>query len=105
MIFLPLRMGGAGRIFPESPSVRLPFTFPKAVDSAHAVLQSFHVQLDDGDSEVSDLRVALTTFFDPVQSRTSGEVQIEVHQTVSDAFLQVRAHITQVEVRLLVIGI
>ena len=105
MNFLTLQLGGPGVLFSATPRARLPFTFPTAAQSAHAVLQSFHLQVDDSDSNVKDVQVALTTFFDPVQSATSGEVEVEIRRTGSDGSILIESSIIQAEVRILVIGI
>jgi hypothetical protein len=105
MIFLPVRLGGAGATFPATTYPRVPFSFSTAVQSAHAVLESFHVQMDDMDRSVQDIQVSLVTFFDPVQSATSGEVEIQIQRTGSDGSIFFSSDLIQAEVRLLVIGI
>jgi hypothetical protein len=92
-------------LFPATPRPRVPFTFSAAVETAHAVLQSFHLQVDDSDSNVRDVQVSLTTFFDPVQSPTSGEVEVEIRRTGSDGSIFLESDTIQAEIRILVIGI
>lgn len=104
MKFLSIQLGGPGVLFPETPRSRVPFTFPTAVQSAHAVLQSFHLQHDDSDRTVRDVQVSLTTFFDPIQSPTSGEVEVEIQRTGSDHSILHHTHAIQAEVRILVVG-
>src|SRR5215207_8947598 len=106
--FVSLKAGGLDLIFPATAHLRLPFTFPTSVQTAHAVLQSFHLEVDHSDSHVKDVQVSLTTFFDPVQSTTSGEVEVAFERTGSDGnsapFAFPEPEAISAEVRILVIG-
>jgi hypothetical protein len=53
----------------------------------------------------ADIRVSLVTFFDPVQSATNGEVEVQIQRTGSDGNIFMSSDLIQAEVRLLVIGI
>jgi hypothetical protein len=104
MNFLSIHLGEA--YFPQTTRTRVPFTFPTAVRSAHAVLQSFQLETDDSDGHVKDAQVSLITFFDPVQSTTSGEVEVEIQRTdLDDNILWLESNVIEAEVRILVIGI
>ena len=103
MNFIPIHL--ARPLFPATAHPRLQFTFPTATQSVHAVLQSFHVQMHDMDRNVEDVQVSLTTFFDPVQSTTSGEVEIDIQRTGSDGSIFLSSDAIEAEVRVLVIGI
>jgi hypothetical protein len=109
MKFLSLQAGGLDLIFPATAQLRLPFTFPTSVQTAYAVLQSFYLQVDHSDSHVKDVQVSLRTQFDPVQSTTSGEVEVAFERTGSDGnsapFSLPEPKAISAEVRILVIGI
>ncbi len=77
MIFYETRVGSPGAVYPDHKRVRLPFSFPTPVATAHAMLRSFHLHEPGADSELRDVAVVLTTHFDPAQSATSGEVEVE----------------------------
>jgi hypothetical protein len=105
MIFQAVQIGGPGLTFPASVHPRVPFSFPKPVQTAHAVLQSFYVENVDKDRDVKDIQVSLITFFDPVQSATSGEVEIQLLRTGSTESIFLAPELIEGEVRALVIGI
>jgi hypothetical protein len=100
--FYEIKVGGPGSVLPPSPRIRLPFAFPSPLQTAHAVLQSFHLEPNADDAEVLDVAVILTTHFDPFQSTTSGEVEVELQRT-GGSLLQSEA--IKAEIRILVIGI
>lgn len=105
MIFYETKVGGPGAVFGPSERLRVPFAFPAPVQTAHAVLQSFHLEVHGGDSEVRDVGVVLTTHFDPFQSRTSGEVEVEFQRTDSSRTgLIVRSDTIEAQIRIVVIG-
>jgi len=69
-------------------------------------LQSFHLEPNADDAEVLDVAVILTTHFDPFQSTTSGEVEVEYQRTDSSgAGFDVQSETIEMEIRILVIGI
>jgi hypothetical protein len=105
--FYETTVGSPGAVYPPTQRVRVPFAFPTPVQTAHAVLQSFHLQVTDEDSEVRDVVVMLTTHFDPFQSTTSGEVEVEFQRTDSSGagFLGVQSDTIEAQIRILVIGI
>ena len=107
MNFYEIKVGSPGATYPPTQNFRVPFAFPAPVQTAHPVLQSFHLQVSDEDSEVGDVVVALTPHFDPVQSTTSGEVEVEFQRTDSSGagFLGVQSDNIKVQIRVLVIGI
>lgn len=106
MIFYETRVGGPGSVFGPSERVRVPFAFPAPVQTAHAVLQSFHLAVPGGDSEVRDVAVVLTTHFDPFQSKTSGEVEVEFQRTdASGPGFLVQSDTIEAQIRIVVIGI
>jgi hypothetical protein len=64
------------------------------------------LQVRESDSEVRDVAVILTTHFDPVQSTTSGEVEVEFQRTDSSGGgIFVKSDTIEAEIRILVIGI
>jgi hypothetical protein len=106
VIFYETKVGSPGAVFGPSERVRVPFAFPTPVQTAHAVLQSFHLEVPGGDSEVRDVAVVLTTHFDPFQSTTSGEVEVEFERTDSSrggVFIQTDT--IEAQIRIVVIGI
>ena len=104
MNFLTVQLGAAE--FPNTTRTRVPFTFTTAIQSAQAVLQSFELRTDDSDGHVKNVQVVLTTIFDPVQSTTSGEVEVEIQRTdEDDNVLVLETNSIEAEVRILVIGI
>jgi hypothetical protein len=108
MSFLEIRIGRPGTLSLDTVETRYPFTFPTAVRSAHALLQSFYLQSHDPDRHIKDVHVSLTTFFDPVQSTTSGEVGVEIELTDSSeeaSILAFESDTIATEVRLLVVGV
>jgi hypothetical protein len=96
---------GSPSVYPPTNRLRVPFALPSPVQTAHAVLKSFHLRLDDGDSEVRDVVVMLTTHFDPFQSTTSGEVEVEFQRTDSGAGLVLQSDLIEAEIRILLISI
>jgi hypothetical protein len=105
MIFLETQVGSPGAVYPATNRFRLPFAFPTPVQTAYAVLRSFHLQVRDDDSEVRDVAVILTTHFDPVQSTTSGEIEVEFQRTDSSGGVLIESDTIEAQVRFLVIGI
>jgi hypothetical protein len=106
MMFYETELGSPGAVYPATRRFRLPFAFPAPVRTAYAVLRSFHLEVRDEDSEVRDVAVLLTTHFDPVQSTTSGEVEVEFQRTdSSDPLLGVQSDTIEVQIRILVVGI
>jgi hypothetical protein len=103
--FYETEIGGPGAVFGPSERLRVPFAFPTAVQTAHAVLRSFHLALPDGDSEVRDVGVVLTTHFDPFQSTTSGEVEVEFERTGSSGGVFIQTDTIEAQIRILVIGV
>jgi hypothetical protein len=84
----------------------VPFAFPAPVETAYAVLRSFHLQVRAPDSEVKDVAVVLTTHFDPSQSATSGEVEVEFQRTdTSDTGLWEQPETIEAQIRILVVGL
>ena len=81
MRFSEHTIGGPGREFPPTQRMMVPFAFPAPVETAHALLRSFHLEVTAPDAEVKDVAVVLTTHFDPAQSATSGEVEVEFQRT------------------------
>lgn len=77
MRFRALTIGGLGGVAPPSSRFTVPLAFPEPVEMAYALLQSFHLRVRAPDAEVKDVAVVLTTHFDPVQSATSGVVEVE----------------------------
>ena len=107
MNFYETTIGGPGAVSAPSRHIRVPFAFPDPVQTAHAVLRSFHLEVTDEDSELRNLVVSLTTHFDPFQSTTSGEVEVEFQLTDSSGagFLGVQSDTIEAQIRVLVIGI
>jgi hypothetical protein len=105
MNFVSIQHGGPGTVFPATAEFRLPFTFPTAVQSVHALLQSFQLHTRRRDRHVENIEVSLTPIFDPTQSTTSGEVEIELQRTGSDDSIFLSSDAIEAEVRILVIGI
>jgi hypothetical protein len=106
MIFYETKVGSPGRVFPPTNRFRMPFAFSTPVQTAHAALQSFHLKDLGPDSEVRDVVVMLTTHFDPFQSTTSGEIEVEFQRPDSSrgGFL-IQSNTIEAEIRILVIGI
>ena len=106
MNFYETEVGSPGAVFPPTQRVRVPFAFPAPVQSVHAVLQSFHLEVADKDSEVRDVVAILTPRFDPLQSTTSGVVEVEFQRTDSSGagFLGVASDTIEAQIRILVIG-
>lgn len=103
MIVAPLRVGGPNSVL--APVSRVFFAFPTAVQSAHAVLQSFTVRTESDDIDVDDVVVSLQTVFDPIQSATSGIVEVRIQLTGSSGgFMIISSTSVVAEVHLLVIG-
>lgn len=105
MNFYETEVGSPGVVFTPTQRVRVPFAFPTPVQSVHAVLQSFHLEVAE-DSEVRDVGVILTPHFDPLQSTTSGEVEVELQRTDSSdpGILHQQPETIEAQVRVLVIG-
>jgi hypothetical protein len=101
-----ITVGGPAAVYPATQRFRVPFAFPTAVQTAHAVLRSFHLELATRDSEVKDVAVLLTTHFDPFQSTTSGEVEVEFQRTdTSRGGIWVQSDTIKAQIRVLVVGI
>lgn len=106
MRFYDYTVGGPGAVFAATNRFRVPFAFPAPVETAYAVLRSFHLQAVAPDAEVKDIAVVLTTHFDPSQSATSGEVEIEFQRTdTSDSGLWVQPEAIEAQIRMLVVGL
>lgn len=104
MIFYETSVGSPGAVFPPTQRVHIPFAFPTSVRTAHAVLQSFHLRTRADDSQVEDVAVVLTTHFDPYQSTTGGEVEVELRRTGSAGGILLATGTIEAQVRILVIG-
>lgn len=106
MIFYETEWGGPGVVHLPTGRVFLPFAFPSPVQTAYAMLRSFHLERQMRDAEVKDLAVSLTTHFDPVQSATSGQVELEFERTdTSRGGIWVQTDNIYAHVRILVVGI
>ena len=106
MNFIELTVGGPATYAPPSQRFRVPFAFSSEVQTAHAVVRSFHLELSKSDSEVKDVAVVLTTHFNPFQSTTSGEVEVEFRRTdTSRGGLWLKPDTIEAQIRILVIGI
>ena len=106
MRFQELTIGGPGLVFPATTRIMVPFAFPAPVETAYALLRSFHLEVRAPDAEVKDVAVVLTTQFDPVQSATSGEVEVEFQRTdTSDAGIWEQTETIEAQIRILVVGI
>lgn len=106
MTFYEFTVGGPAATFPPSQRFRVPFAFPSAVQTAHAMVRSFHLEVASSDSEVKDVAVVLTTHFDPFQSTTSGEVEVEFQRTdTSRGGIWIKSDSIKAQLRILVIGI
>jgi hypothetical protein len=104
--FYETEVGSPGAVFPPSQRVRVPFAFSTPVQTVHAVLRSFHLEVGRKDSEVRDVVVILTPRFDPLQSTTSGVVEVEFQRTDSSGagFLGLQSDTIEAQIRILVIG-
>ena len=99
-------IGGPGRVFGATQRFTVPFAFTAPVETAYAVLRSFHLRVIAPDAEVKDVAVVLTTQFDPVQSAKSGEVEVEFRRTdTSDAGIFEQPEAIEAQIRILVVGI
>ena len=99
-------IGGPHTEYLPTQRMMVPFAFPAPVETAHALLRSFHLQVTAPDAEVKDVAVVLTTHFDPAQSATSGEVEVEFQRTDrSDAGLWLQSEAIEAQIRILVVGI
>ena len=107
MNFTEITVGGPAATYaPPSQRFRVPFAFPTAVQAAYAVVRSFHLEVASSDSEVKDVAVVLTTHFDPFQSTTSGEVEVEFQRTdTSRGGIWIKSDSIKAQIRILVIGI
>ena len=105
MMFYETQLGSPGATYPERNRFRVPFAFPTPIQTAHAVVRSFHLRARGGDSHIRDLAVILTTHFDPFQSATSGEVEVEFQRTGMGGGIFIESRTIEAQIRILVIGI
>lgn len=106
MNFYVITVGGPAATYAPSQRFRMPFAFSTAAQTAHALLRSFHLEIGTRDSELKDVAVVLTTHFDPFQSATSGEVEVEFQRTdTSRGGILVQSDTIKAQIRILVIGI
>lgn len=107
MTFCEIEVGGPGAVYLPAQRFRLPFAFSSPVQTAHALLRSFHLQVTDEDSEVTEVAVVLTTHFDPFQSTSIGEVEVEFQRTDSSdkGLLNIQSESVEAQIRILVVGI
>lgn len=106
MRFQDLTIGSPGAVFPATVRIMVPFALPAPVETAYALLRSFHLRVTAPDAEVKDVAVVLTTHFDPAQSATSGEVEVEFRRTdTSDAGIWEQPEAIEAQIRILVVGV
>ena len=106
MRFQEVTVGSPGAVFGAAVRILVPFAFPAPVETAYALLQSFHLRVRAPDAEVKDVAVVLTTQFDPVQSATSGEIEVEFQRTDrSDAGIWEQTETIEAQLRILVVGL
>jgi hypothetical protein len=106
MRFHEATIGGPGAVYAATQRFNVPFAFPAPVETAYAILRSFHLQVTAPDAEVRDVAVVLTTHFDPSQSATSGEVEIEFQRTdTSDTGILDQPESIEAQIRILVVGL
>jgi hypothetical protein len=106
MIFHELTVGGPAQTFLASQRFLVPFSFPTPVRAAYAALGSFHLEVATRDSEVKEVAVVLTMHFDPGQSATSGDVEVEFARTdTSRGGIRVQSDSIKAQLRILVVGI
>jgi hypothetical protein len=82
VLILRGHVGDASLVFSERPiRFQALFSFPRPVQSAHAVLQGFRVSFSGGreDNHVQTLAIDLDLLFDPAASQTSGAVNVAIH--------------------------
>ena len=112
MQFQSLKLGGPGLFFAVASSTRLPFQFKNPIQGAYAILQrtrftrnenrgSYYAH--DPGQELSVLEVSVVPLFDALQSKTSGEVQIQF--IVAGESTSPTAKLIEAEVDVLVIGV
>ena len=97
--------GPAETVTRPSYSSYVPFAFAGPVQTAYALVQSFHLEISGSDSEVENVAVVLTTHFDSLQSATSGEVEVEFQRTASPGSVWVKPRRIVAQIRILVVGL
>jgi hypothetical protein len=111
MQFQSLKLGGAGLTFASTSTTRLPFQFPNPIQSAYAILQRTrfartrapHTYYESSNEELSVQEISVLPLFDGLQSKTSGEIQIQF--SVHDDTTPSSAELIQAEIEVLVIGV
>jgi hypothetical protein len=106
MQFLRVRLGRPELAFAPTTSGRVPFSFPKPVEGVYALLESLFLSRDGSDLSLGDMQVSLTPLFNALQSRTDGQVQVDVRFTGSTGLgIVISPEQNSVEIGILVVGL